>query len=153
MDKRWERVPKEALEKEKVVRPSLTYWQDAWRRLKQNKLSMIGLVTIVLLFILAIFGPIISKFSYEDQNLNLGNIPPRFEIYKVDADNFVYVHSEYKLISVSEKGELFDMILPSKEDIPNLKKNMKSTEIKLFWILRMPETRKKIQILKNFKYL
>ncbi|WP_321329637.1 ABC transporter permease [uncultured Ilyobacter sp.] len=122
MDKRWERVPKEVLEKEKVVRPSLTYWQDAWRRLKQNKLSMIGLVTIVLLFILAIFGPIISKFSYEDQNLNLGNIPPRFEIYKVDDSNFVYVHSEYKLISVSEKGELFDMILPTKDDISNLKK-------------------------------
>ncbi|WP_319371835.1 ABC transporter permease [uncultured Ilyobacter sp.] len=122
MDKRWERVPKENLEKEKVVRPSLTYWQDAWRRLKQNKLSMIGLVTIVLLFNVAIFGPMVSKFSYEDQNLNLGNIPPRFEIYKVDDNNFVYVHSEYKLISVSEKGELIDMINPVKDDFIGLKK-------------------------------
>ncbi len=25
-------------------RPSLTYWQDAWRRLKKNKMSMVGLV-------------------------------------------------------------------------------------------------------------
>lgn len=122
MDNRWERVPKEKLEKEKVVRPSLTYWQDAWRRLKKNKLSMIGLVTIVLLFVIAIFGPIVSKFSYEDQNLNLGNIPPRFKIYKVDENNFVYVHSEYKLIFVSEKGELFDMITPVKDDYIGLKK-------------------------------
>ncbi|ADO84269.1 ABC transporter permease [Ilyobacter polytropus] len=151
MDKRWERVPKEALEKEKVVRPSLTYWQDAWRRLKQNKLSMIGLVTIVLLFILAIFGPIISKFSYEDQNLNLGNIPPRFEIYKVDADNFVYVHSEYKLISVSEKGELFDMILPSKEDIPNLKKEYEIDGNKVVLDFKNARNAKKNPNIKKFQ--
>ena len=151
MDKRWERVPKEALEKEKVVRPSLTYWQDAWRRLKQNKLSMIGLVTIVLLFILAIFGPIISKFSYEDQNLNLGNIPPRFEIYKVDNDNFVYVHSEYKLISVSEKGELFDMILPSKEDIPNLKKEYEIDGNKVVLDFKNARNAKKNPNIKKFQ--
>jgi len=151
MDKRWERVPKEALEKEKVVRPSLTYWQDAWRRLKQNKLSMIGLVTIVLLFILAIFGPIISKFSYEDQNLNLGNIPPRFEIYKVDANNFVYVHSEYKLISVSEKGELFDMILPSKEDIPNLKKEYEIDGNKVVLDFKNARNAKKNPNIKKFQ--
>ncbi|MBO9600163.1 MAG: ABC transporter permease, partial [Cohnella sp.] len=25
---------------ESIVRPSLTYWQDAWRRLRKNKLAM-----------------------------------------------------------------------------------------------------------------
>ena len=27
-----------------TLRPSLTYWRDAWRRLKKNKLAMVGLV-------------------------------------------------------------------------------------------------------------
>ena len=49
MDKRWEKASEE-IKSEKKIRPSLTYWQDAWRRLKQNKLSMIGLVVIILLF-------------------------------------------------------------------------------------------------------
>ena len=24
---------------EEIVRPNMTYWQDAWRRLKQNKVA------------------------------------------------------------------------------------------------------------------
>ncbi|HBM75934.1 MAG TPA: diguanylate cyclase, partial [Clostridiaceae bacterium] len=27
-----------------IVRPNITYWQDAWRRLKQNKIAMVALV-------------------------------------------------------------------------------------------------------------
>lgn len=30
-------------EAEAVVRPSLSYWHDAWRRLVKNKLAMLGL--------------------------------------------------------------------------------------------------------------
>lgn len=54
---------------EAIVRPSVTYWQDAWRRLKQNRGAMIGLWTIVAIIVIAIFGPMISPYSYSDQNL------------------------------------------------------------------------------------
>jgi oligopeptide transport system permease protein len=116
MDKRWEKASEE-VKGEKKVRPSMTYWQDAWRRLKQNKLSMIGLVTIILLFIVAIFGPMFSKFSYEDQDLKFGNIAPRFDIYQVDKDNYIYVHPEYKIFSVTKDGVLIDTIRPKKNNI------------------------------------
>lgn len=59
-----------------ISRPPTTYWQDAWRRLKMNKLAMAGLFTIIILVILAIFGPYVSKFSYSDQNLMMTNQPP-----------------------------------------------------------------------------
>ena len=36
------------VEDEEITRPSLTYWQDAWRRLKKHRLAMIGIVLIVL---------------------------------------------------------------------------------------------------------
>jgi oligopeptide transport system permease protein len=121
MDKRWEKASEE-IKGEKKIRPSLTYWQDAWRRLKQNKLSMIGLVVIILLFITAIFGPMVSKFSYEDQDLKFGNIAPRFDIYEVDKSNYIYVHPEYKLFTVTSDGALLDSLRPVKNDIMNSQK-------------------------------
>jgi oligopeptide transport system permease protein len=121
MDKRWEKASEE-IKGERTTRPSLTYWQDAWRRLKQNKLSMIGLVVIILLFITAIFGPMVSKFSYEDQDLKFGNIAPRFDIYEVDKSNYIYVHPEYKLFTVTSDGELLDSLNPVKNDVMNSQK-------------------------------
>ncbi len=54
---------------EAIVRPSVTYWQDAWRRLKQNRLAMVGLWVIVAITLIAVFGPMLSPYSYSDQSL------------------------------------------------------------------------------------
>jgi oligopeptide transport system permease protein len=53
-----------------------TYWQDAWRRLKQNKLAMGGLLVIVLITLLALLGPLFSPYSYSDQTLTNANQAP-----------------------------------------------------------------------------
>lgn len=47
-----------------ISRPSLTYWQDAWIRLKKNKVAMLSLSIIILYILLAIFAPIFSKHGY-----------------------------------------------------------------------------------------
>ena len=54
-------------------------WQDAIRRLIQNRAAMIGGITIVVLIILAIFAPWIAPYSYSYQNLDLGASPPSAE--------------------------------------------------------------------------
>ncbi len=64
-------VGKEEVNRETIVRPSMTNWQDAWRRLKKNKLAMFGLITLILLTLLSIFGPILSKFDYATQNYDI----------------------------------------------------------------------------------
>ena len=51
-------------------------WRDAWHRLAKNKLAVFGGVTLVVLTIACLFGPLISSFSYEDQNLDLGASGP-----------------------------------------------------------------------------
>ncbi|SMC89561.1 ABC transporter permease [Sporomusa malonica] len=61
---------------ETTIRPSTTYWQDAWQRLKKNKLAMISLYTLALIITVAIIGPWISSLSYSDQNLSQTNQPP-----------------------------------------------------------------------------
>jgi oligopeptide transport system permease protein len=51
-------------------------WQDAWVRLKRNRLAMFGLVVIGLLAIVSILTPWIAPYSYAEQNLALGATPP-----------------------------------------------------------------------------
>ncbi len=51
-------------------------WQDAIRRLIQNRAAMIGGITILLLIVLAIFAPWIAPYSYSYQNLDIGASPP-----------------------------------------------------------------------------
>ena len=54
-------------------------WQDAVRRLIQNRAAMIGGITILVLIVLAIFAPWIAPYSYSYQNLDIGASPPSAE--------------------------------------------------------------------------
>ena len=56
--------------------PAASYWQDAWARLKQNKLAMFGLISLILLIIMAIVGPFMSHYTYYETQLALKNEPP-----------------------------------------------------------------------------
>ena len=54
-------------------------WQDAIRRLIQNRAAMIGGITILILIVLAVFAPLIAPYSYSYQNLDIGASPPSAE--------------------------------------------------------------------------
>ncbi len=58
---------------EKVARPSISYWQDAWRRLKQNKVAMISMGFLIFVILMCIFAPYIYPHSYDEQNLAYTN--------------------------------------------------------------------------------
>lgn len=105
MESKWAPVPKKDAEGESISRPSLTYWQDAWRRLKKNYLSMLGLVAIILMTLFALLGPFFSQFTYSDQNLKLSNLPRTMEVYKFSDDYYLYAHPEFTLFSVSTDGK------------------------------------------------
>jgi oligopeptide transport system permease protein len=55
------------------------YWRDAWRRLKQNKAAIGSLYIIILIFMAAVVGPLLSPYSYTKQNLIFQNTPPSLE--------------------------------------------------------------------------
>lgn len=61
---------------EKIHRPSIKYWPDVWRRLKQNKLAMTGLILILLMIFMSIVGMYINGFTYYEQNYDLINQKP-----------------------------------------------------------------------------
>lgn len=77
----FEPIARAAAEKALVSeqQPSLGYWQDAWIRLKRDKVAMLGLGVIVFFMLAAIFGPMLSSVSYADQNLAMANQGPSAE--------------------------------------------------------------------------
>jgi oligopeptide transport system permease protein len=82
----FERVSKEEKDINKIVRPSETYWQDAWRRLKQNKSAMVGLVFVVFITLAAIIGPFLTKYNYFSQDFSIQNMGPSMKhIFGTDS--------------------------------------------------------------------
>lgn len=59
-----------------IIRPSKTYWADAWSRLKTDKLAVLGLLTITVIMLLAIFGPMLSRYQYDEMDFNFSNDSP-----------------------------------------------------------------------------
>jgi oligopeptide transport system permease protein len=58
------------------VEAGQSLWQDAWHRLRQNKLALIGAFFIALLAIACFLTPLIAPDSYEKTNLALGPTAP-----------------------------------------------------------------------------
>lgn len=64
------------LDREEISRPSLSYWQDAWQRIKQNRRTLASLYVVVAMVLIAAFGPLIWHFEYDTQDLNQTSKPP-----------------------------------------------------------------------------
>lgn len=128
----WEKVPSETLDKEVIARPSLTYWQDAWRRLKQNKLAMLGLLCVIALVIWGFVGAEVVEWKnqadYDKQYEQLmaegktdeanqlfvihpestihngnANMPAFMDLYELeDNEHFYLIPYEFKAIPISD---------------------------------------------------
>lgn len=61
---------------EKIARPQMTYWQDAWRRLKQNKIAMIAIGVLILIGILTLVGQYLNGFAFEKMDSSIVNQNP-----------------------------------------------------------------------------
>jgi oligopeptide transport system permease protein len=59
-----------------IARPSETYWQDAIRRLKQNKVAIFAFVLLMVLMVVAIVGPFLTKFDYSTSDYGALNVGP-----------------------------------------------------------------------------
>ena len=60
-------------EANRIDRPTISYWQDAWRRLKKNPVAMASLVVLVILIIMCIIGPYIRGYDVITKNVKMKN--------------------------------------------------------------------------------
>lgn len=63
-------------EANRIDRPTISYWQDAWRRLRKNPVAVASMIALVLLIIMVIAGPLIRRYDYTSMNVAEKNIGP-----------------------------------------------------------------------------
>lgn len=94
-EKMFEKLPDDEKNSEFIAMESKTFLRDVWDRYKKNKLAMIGLIFLIIMVVMAIFVPILSKHGFEDQNIALKNAMPSldhpFGTDKLGRDIFVRV--------------------------------------------------------------
>ncbi len=115
-------APLQAQEKdsEKIEKPSLTFLQDGWRRLKQNKLAMVSMCVIILLVLGAVLIPFFWGYSYEDQMRTLSNTPPILKLYPIQDDKndiCIYITKSYDAMEVTSDGELVQLLKPTYKNV------------------------------------
>lgn len=81
-------LPATADEKDSFMemKPSLSYWQDAWRRLKKNEVAMVSLYIIAAIFLFAFIGPLFMENDYATQVRGAENLPMSWK-YPFGTDN------------------------------------------------------------------
>jgi len=57
----------------------IALWKDAWGRLFENRLAVLSTIFLFIIAIFCIFGPLLSPYSYHEQDLLLGAEGPSIE--------------------------------------------------------------------------
>jgi oligopeptide transport system permease protein len=58
-----------------LVKP-VSLWADAWKRLRKNKMALIGFYIVIFYIIISLFAPLLPFYSFDEQNLMHINLPP-----------------------------------------------------------------------------
>ena len=116
VDSRYQPIDPEALSADEIARPSVSYWQDAWRRFKSDKMAMFGLVVIVIITLFAVFGPIFCPYGYEDADFfHVNEWPSKAHWFGTDAlgrDLYVRVLYGARIsLSIGVVAALVNMII------------------------------------------
>jgi oligopeptide transport system permease protein len=78
-DEDFEKLDESQRKSEVIPRPSKSYWQDAWSRFRKDPLAITGLFVVLVIAVAAIFGPMLSAYTYDGQDIANQNQPPSSE--------------------------------------------------------------------------
>lgn len=93
-------------------RQSVSYWKDAWRRLKKNVVAMVALGVIVFLFLFAFVGPLLIPYGYDEFNKGAENLYP----YHYTLENTQRVNDEIASRTQSDVVDVDEMIAQAKAE-------------------------------------
>ena len=93
-------------------RQSVSYWKDAWRRLKKNVVAMVALGVIVFLFLFAFVGPLLIPYGYDEFNKGAENLYP----YHYTLEETQRVNDEIASRTQSDVVDVDEMIAQAKAE-------------------------------------
>jgi oligopeptide transport system permease protein len=75
----FKRITIDSSQAEKISKPSLSFWQDAWLRIRKNKAAIVSMVILFLILIMAFVGPYLSPHDGDTQTITHANLPPKVQ--------------------------------------------------------------------------
>ncbi len=91
-------LPASDAEKESLVvmRDSVSFWKDGFRRLAKNKVAMVSLAVIIIVMIFSFIVPMFYPYSYKTQMKGANNLAPmqysEQELEAIEAGEKVFPH-------------------------------------------------------------
>ncbi len=76
-------------ESQKISRPSLSYWQDAWLRLKANRRALVSLYIVISLLLFTLVGPLLWRSDPAFQDLDQISLSPGSDRQAVIVADYV----------------------------------------------------------------
>lgn len=78
---RFKKVESDRFDKDVISRPTISYWGDAWRRLKKNPVAMFSLALLIACVIMTIIGSYIRGLDFISVNGALKNQGPSSQFW------------------------------------------------------------------------
>ena len=113
----WEALPEGERDRESGAAPALSYRQDVRQRFMRNKLALVSLVIIALLILAAVFGPLVSRHSYDEQNLDRTNIAYGYSVARVAEGKYVFLNRDLRVYATDERGHILAPLEAGDDDV------------------------------------
>lgn len=96
---------------------------DAWKRLRKNRMALIGLYVITFYMVISILAPILPIYSPNEQNLSHMNLPPSFKSAGVLAVTKVEdrIRELEKALKTQDRQDLKTELASQKEELEKVK--------------------------------
>lgn len=92
---------------------SQSYWKDVYKRFVSNKGALVALVLIVIISLLAAFGPGMTQYTYSAQELSQKNFAPRVPVLEdfgiFNGDEKLSTSTGFRIVNGYEEKELDDV--------------------------------------------
>jgi oligopeptide transport system permease protein len=75
----FKRITIDSSHAEKISKPSMSFWQDAWLRIRKNKAAIVSMVILFLIIVMAFVGPFLSPHDADTQTITHANLPPKVQ--------------------------------------------------------------------------
>ena len=114
---------------------AIGFFKDAWLRFKKNKSSVVAGVIILFIIFMAIFGPMMSPYTFREQHTEFGTLPPRIPILE-----------DFGIFDGTMKMELFEA------DAIEMGDAIKAIEEEFYWTYKNKQYKKVIARVDMYKY-
>ncbi|MGP1458841.1 MAG: ABC transporter permease [Treponema sp.] len=107
-----------------TVKPA-SLWDDAWRRLKKNKMAISGLFIVAFYFIISLLAPVLPIYSYSEQIIIHQNLPPSFRT----AGGVMLKQKRADMLRAAKSEGRKELSAAQKEELETFRKELQSDTI------------------------